>query len=85
MEFSNIKAIGMDLPSAAGAQNVNPHGVEFHQSVLGLGRKDGQAILIIEDMKLDEDLTGIERVYALPLLLKGLDSGPCTILAELKD
>ncbi|MFD1416684.1 cyclase family protein [Oceanobacillus jeddahense] len=85
MQFPNIKAIGMDLPSAAGAQNVNPHGVEFHQSVLGLGRDDDRAILIIEDMKLDEDLTGVERVYALPLLLKGLDSGPCTILAELAD
>ncbi|MBO1306840.1 cyclase family protein [Enterococcus sp. 669A] len=82
MTFPNIKAIGMDIPSAASAQNVHPHGVEFHQAVLGLGRSDDRAILIIEDMKLDGDLSGISKVYALPLLIQGLDSGPCTILAE---
>ncbi|WP_297076773.1 cyclase family protein [uncultured Enterococcus sp.] len=85
MTFENLRAIGMDLPSAGGGQTMEPHGVAFHQTVLGLGREDGRAILLIEDMKLDEDLTNIKRVYALPLLIKGIDSGPCTILAELSE
>ena len=83
MEHPNIKAIGMDLPSAPGAQNLD-EGIAFHQVVLGKGRSDGQAILIIEDMNIDQDLEGLERVYALPLLIRGLDSGPCTIVGEFR-
>lgn len=84
IEFTNLKALGMDVPSAASAQNLD-EGVAFHQAVLGTHRSDHRFILIIEDMNLEQDLNRMERVYALPLLVEGMDSGPCTIVGEFSE
>lgn len=84
MEFPSLKAVGFDFPSAAAAAH-REEGILFHKTVLGAGRSDEKAILIIEDMDLGKDLSGIEKVFALPLLIEGADSGPATIIAEFRE
>jgi arylformamidase len=37
----------------------------------------------LEDVNLRGALRGLERVYAIPLIIQGVDSSPCTIVAEL--
>ncbi|MBF7082775.1 cyclase family protein [Desulfallas sp. Bu1-1] len=76
-----LKAIGMDFPSATSALHIS-EGIAFHQIILGKNATDGRAILLIEDVNLNQDLSGLRRVYALPLLIEGIDSAPCTILGE---
>jgi len=84
MEHKNIKAIGFDFASASASQHLE-EGIAFHQIVLGKDRLNDNAILIIEDMNLEKSLEGIQRVFAFPLLIEGLDSGPATIIAEFDD
>jgi kynurenine formamidase len=53
-----------------------------HQVLTGVGRSDGRFILILEDLRVDPDLSEACRVYAWPLLIEGSDGSPCTIVAE---
>ncbi len=77
----HLRAIGMDLVSATSATHIS-EGIQFHQLILGCGRKDKRAILLIEDVNLNQELDGLGKVTALPLLVEGVDSGPCTIVGE---
>jgi arylformamidase len=83
-----IRAIAMDLPSAASPVEGTPHmeGLEFHRIVLGTNRPAGEPfVFLIEDVRLDPDLEGqrIARVLVVPLWLENADAAPVTILAEL--
>lgn len=79
--FPSLRAIGMDLPSAASAVHMK-EGFDFHQVVLGT-RGGDRYILILEDCHLHQDLSGLKRVIVAPLILEGLDAAPCTILGEI--
>jgi kynurenine formamidase len=60
-----------------------PEGHEFHRVVLGRRRED-RYILIVEDAKLDAELSGADlgRVVIAPLLLQDQDGGPVTLFAD---
>jgi arylformamidase len=77
-----LKAVGMDLPSAAAAGHLEA-GAQFHQVILGGKDLTGRHgyILVIEDLNLME-LDGLEEVWAVPLLVKDLDSSPCTVIGK---
>ena len=79
---STIRAIAMDIPSASSPLHPE-EGTRFHQEILGATGR-GRYLILIEDVRLDPDLTAAElgRVLAVPLLLNGLDAAPCTVLAE---
>ena len=79
--FPALKAIGMDWISLATPLDMED-GIRAHQILLG-AEGDGP-ILIIEDL----DLRGLEderleRVYALPLFVEGIDSAPVTVVAKI--
>lgn len=80
-EFGNLKAIAVDWVSLGSYSNGDA-AVLAHQYMLG--KLGGHSISIIEDICL-EGLNGckIKRVFALPLLVDGIDSAPVTVLAEL--
>lgn len=87
-EFPQLRAIAMDIPSAASPENphANEEGLEFHRIVLGTyGNPHDRYILLIEDTRLESTLTTAQlaRVIVAPLWLEGLDGAPATILAEL--
>ena len=72
----------MDLPSASSPLHLE-EGNAFHREVLGTTGR-GPTLFLVEDCRLDPDLTQAElrRVLVVPLLLDNLDAAQCTILAE---
>lgn len=82
VSLPRLRAVGLDTPSASAAQHLD-EGIRFHQVVLGRDRPDAAPFVILEDVDLRGALAGLHRVYALPLIIQGVDSSPCTIFAEL--
>lgn len=79
--FPMLRAIGIDTISMAAAGHV-AEGIEAHRIVFS--REDGSSILLIEDMNLAYDLTRLRRVFVVPMFIEGMDSSPCTVLAEIE-
>jgi kynurenine formamidase len=81
-EQPSLRAIVLDWISAASPTHA-PEGHEFHRVVLGRRRED-RYILIVEDARLDAELTGADlgRVVIAPLLLQDQDGGPVTLFAD---
>ncbi|WP_425145116.1 cyclase family protein [Deinococcus sp.] len=82
--FADLRALGMDLPSAASPIMGNAHqeGLEFHRIVLGQQAGDPY-LLLIEDMRLEHAVArALGRVLVVPLLLDGADAAPVTVLSE---
>jgi len=79
---SSLRALAMDIPSASSPLHTDEGGA-FHQETLGTSGR-GRYILLIEDVRIDPDLTPADlgRVLVVPLFLDNLDAAPCTILAE---
>lgn len=75
-----LRAVGVDLISisAAGHRDV---GQAAHQRFLA--PLEGRPLLVIEDMALARATRNIERLWVLPLRVRGSDGAPCTIVAEI--
>lgn len=74
-----LRAMGVDVPSVATIAHIDET-MQAHNVLLeGQGRR----FLIIEEVKLDDDLTGLHEVRINPWLVCGMDSGPCTIVGLL--
>lgn len=71
--------MGMDVPSVACIAYLDET-MACHNELLG---GEGRRFLIIEDMKLDQDLAGQCEVRMSPWLVQGMDSGPCSIVGVL--
>lgn len=74
--FKNLRAIGMDLPSLACISKKSETMRSHHELLCGKDRR----FLVIEDMNLDYDLSGLKKVIVAPLLVEKTDSAPCTII-----
>lgn len=77
-EYPNLRAIGIDWISVSSFRH-RPLGRKAHKAFLN-PRGRGNPILIIEDMRLPENINTLEYVWALPLLVVGIDSSPCTVV-----
>jgi len=75
--FPNLRCLGMDLISISSYSN-REEGRKAHHAFLN--PKEGEPILLIEDMKLDH-ITRLKKVIVAPLLIDNADGSPCTILA----
>jgi kynurenine formamidase len=73
--FPGLRAIGMDVPSLSTIASLSET-MRAHNILLGGA---GRRFLIIEDMNLDQDLSGLGQVWVAPLLVDGFDSAPCTV------
>jgi arylformamidase len=73
----NLKILGMDLISLTSYQN-RPLGRISHRKFLL-----ENDILIVEDMKLNELSSQPSKLFCFPILRKGLDGSPVTIIAEI--
>lgn len=78
--FPQLRAVGIDAISMAAMAHLS-EGVEAHKILFR--REGGTSVFLIEDMDLTADLTGMQKVFVAPLFIEGLDSGPCTIIAEI--
>ena len=79
--FPLLRAIGIDTISMAATAHVL-EGVQAHKNLFA--REDGSSVFLIEDVDLTSDLTQLQRVFVVPLFIEGLDSSPCTIIAEIE-
>ena len=79
--FKNLKVIGLDSISASSWQHRDV-GRDVHKKMLN----PDHPVLIIEDMDLTKVSrnTIFEKVFVAPVMVKGADGGPCTILAEVR-
>jgi arylformamidase len=77
--FPQLKAIGLDTISLASMDHLD-EGIRAHQVLLCGTRR----FLIIEDMNLDLDLSGLTDVMVLPLMISGLDGSPCTVVGVVR-
>lgn len=80
MRCPALRAMGMDVPSLATIAHLDDT-MRAHNALLeGAGRR----FLVIEEMNLDHDLGSLCEVRVNPWLVKGMDSGPCTVVAVLE-
>jgi len=72
------RALGLDFISISPYQN-REEGRKAHRVFLE-PLADSQPILLIEDMDLSSDLSGLSSVWVVPLRMQGLDSAPCSVI-----
>jgi arylformamidase len=77
-----LRAIGADFISIASPAHIE-EAIETHRILLGY-YDSSRWVVILEDFRLDLDLTGLKRLFALPLFLQGAEGSPCTIVAEVE-
>lgn len=82
-KFPKVRVVGIDWISVSPYQN-RPLGREAHKAFLDPDGKN-EPILIIEDMDLSSDLEKLSEVTALPLMVEGSDSAPCTVVGGFSD
>ena len=78
-DMACLRAVGIDTISLAAAACLQ-EGIEAHHILFAAERP--RPMLIIEDLDLRGDLAGLQRVVLAPIFVEGLDSSPCTVLAE---
>ena len=82
-KYPNIRAIGIDWISISSYKK-REIGRTAHKAFLD-PEGCNEPILIIEDMDLRRDLSGLLSLGALPLRMDGVDSAPCTIVGGFND
>ncbi len=78
--FPALRALGMDVPSLSCIRYLDQT-MRAHNVLLGGA---GCRFLVIEDLNLDQDLTGLAEVWVAPLLVEGTDSAPCTVFGVVR-
>jgi len=78
--FPNMRALGMDVPSLSCIAHLD-RTMQAHHVLL---RGELRRFLIIEDMNLDQDLTGLKSVIVAPWFIQDMDGGPAMIIGELQ-
>lgn len=77
-KYSKLRAIGFDWISLSSFQN-RKIGRDAHRVFLNPNGY-GHPILIIEDMFIPDSLKEIASVWVAPIMIKGIDSAPCTVI-----
>lgn len=80
--FPNIRAVGIDSISISPMLN-RSEGKEAHRNFLCKDRDANPPLLLLEDLDLSREINQLTKVYAIPLLIEGIDSMSCTVIGEL--
>ena len=80
-EMPGLKALGVDFISLAALKHME-EGADAHRVLLGCPGYSDRTVLIIEDVRLPADLPVPSRIIVAPWFFVGLDSAPCTVIAE---
>ncbi|MCL2813650.1 MAG: cyclase family protein [Oscillospiraceae bacterium] len=76
--YKNIKGMGTDSPSVASIYRIGET-MKVHNELLGANNKK---FIIIEEMKLEKNEKAPQKLTVAPWLVKGMHSGPCTVIGE---
>jgi kynurenine formamidase len=77
----SLRAIGFDVPSVATIAHLDSTMVAHNILLEGKDRR----FLIFEEMNLERELGGLLEIRVNPWLVKGMDSGPCSIVGVLEE
>ncbi len=77
--FPKVRCIGMDVPSLSCIAFLETS-MKAHNILLS---GNGGRFLILEDLKMDQDLSKLVSVIVAPWLVKDLDGGPVTVFGYL--
>lgn len=80
--FPELRAVAVDFISFASPLH-EQEGCDAHRVLLGCPGYGSRPVLLIEDALIPDSLPVPRRVLVVPWQFEGLDSAPCTILAEL--
>jgi len=82
-KFQTIRCIGIDSISISGFQD-RTRGRKAHFAAFERREGFGEALLLVEDMNLGVLEAGekIQKILVVPWSISGVDSAPCTVLAE---
>lgn len=84
-KFANIRCIGIDSISISSFQH-RSEGIEAHKAAFCVKEGLGEPLLLIEDMSLGKILNSkLKLVIVMPWQVYGIDSAPCTVLAEIEE
>ncbi len=84
-KFPNVRCLGIDCISISSYQNPEI-GTEAHLNAFRKNKKLSEPLLLIEDMKLDDIKNkDLKWLMVVPWQIKGVDSAPCTVLADIID
>ena len=83
--FKNIKCIGIDIISITRYDDAKML-KEAHVNAFIGDENYGDPLLLIEDMNFDllKEDDHLKRVIVVPWQVKGIDSAPCTVIAEVR-
>ncbi len=73
-----LRAVGVDTISVTAGGSLE-EGWRAHRILLN---PENRRRLVIEDMWLPDDLPPLRRVWAIPLIVEGVDSSWCTVIGE---
>lgn len=71
-----LRVLGLDVPSLACIARLEETMAAHNRLLEGAGRR----FLVIEDMDLEKDLSGLVEVCLQPWLVTGMDSAPCSVV-----
>lgn len=85
-KIRKIRCIGIDSISISGFRD-RPRGRKAHLTAFENHRGLSEPLLLLEDMNLPVLRKGekIRKLQIVPWLVAGIDSAPCTVLAEVSD
>ncbi len=85
-KYKNIRCLGIDSISISRyGDDINAK--KTHLAAFSNNENYGKPLLLIEDMKLDtipENSNLLDKMVIVPWNIKGIDSAPCNIIADLK-
>lgn len=79
--FPELKGIGIDSISVSSFAH-REEGRVTHQIFFDTEKYSSKPLLLIEDMDLSGDFSGLKKIIVAPIMLQGLDSAPCIVIAE---
>lgn len=82
-ELQKIRCIGIDSISISGFQD-RPRGRKAHLAAFEKRKDLDEPLLLLEDVNLSALKAGIkiQKITVVPWSISGVDSAPCTVLAE---
>lgn len=79
INLPSLKAVGIDCISVSSA-NHRAEGRRAHAILLDERRREGQAVIIVEDMFIPPDIKRLKEVMVLPMLGGDADGSPCAVV-----
>lgn len=81
--YPSIRCLGVDSLSISGFQN-REEGRKAHKAAF-IDMNGGEPLLLIEDINLAPiSYQRLKKILVLPLMIKGIDSAPCSVIAEVE-